>query len=129
VLASLFDFGFASLNVLGQPLACYRSLQSPRPPAPNIIWAGWRIRGWTEKNGNPSKINPEKVKYCSSPKTDHQLASFHQQSTTTSPPKNHIQPPVFAKTPSKNPVPPPQKLSKKFSRDFPGKRLDGLAVP
>ena len=46
----------------------------------------------------------------SSPKTDHQLPSFHQQSTTTSPPKNHVQPPVFAKTPSKNKVPPLPKI-------------------
>ena len=44
-----------------------------------------------------------------SPKIDPQLTSFHQQSTTNSPPKNHVQPPVFAKTPSKNKVPPPPK--------------------
>src|ERR1700733_3856942 len=61
------------------------------------------------QNGNPSKINPEKVACFSSPKTNRQLPSFHQQSTTTSPPKNHIQPPIFAKTPSKNTVPPPPK--------------------
>ena len=35
----------------------------------------------------------------SSPKTDCQLPSFHQQSTTTSPPKNHVQPPVFCQNP------------------------------
>ena len=38
----------------------------------------------------------------SSPKSDRQLTSFHQQSTTTSPSKNHVLHPVFAKTPSKN---------------------------
>jgi hypothetical protein len=42
------------------------------------------------QNGNPSKINPGKVAWFSSPKTDHQLPGFHQQSTTTSPSKNHI---------------------------------------
>jgi hypothetical protein len=53
----------------------------------------------------------------SSLKTDRQLTSFHQQSTTTSPPKNHVPPPVFAKTPSKNAVPPPlKKIRKKASR-------------
>jgi hypothetical protein len=61
------------------------------------------------QNGNPSKIHPEKVACFSSPKTDRQLPSFHQQSTTTSPAKNHVQPPVFTKTPSKNRVPPSPK--------------------
>jgi hypothetical protein len=61
------------------------------------------------KNGNPSKIKPEKVSCFSSPKPDRQLTSFHHQSITTSPQKNHVLPPVFAKTPSKNAVPPPQK--------------------
>jgi hypothetical protein len=46
----------------------------------------------------------------SSPKTNRQLPSFHQQSTTNSPPKHHVQPPVFAKTPSKNGYHHPQKL-------------------
>jgi hypothetical protein len=63
------------------------------------------------QNGNPSKINPEKVACFSSPNPDHQLTSFHQQSTTTSPQKNHVQSPVFAKTPSKNKAPPPQKIT------------------
>src|ERR1700737_2209366 len=36
------------------------------------------------------------------PKNDRQLTSFHQQSTTNSPSKNHVLHPVFAKTPSKN---------------------------
>jgi hypothetical protein len=35
-------------------------------------------------------------------KSDRQLTSFHQQSTTNSPSKNHVLHPVFAKTPSKN---------------------------
>ena len=51
------------------------------------------------QNGNPSKINPEKVARFSSPNPDRQLTSFHQQSTTNSPSKNHVLPPVFAKTP------------------------------
>ena len=61
------------------------------------------------QNGNPSKINPGKVACFSSPNPDRQLPSFPQQSTTTSPPKHHVQPPVFAKTPSKNRVPPSPK--------------------
>jgi hypothetical protein len=58
-----------------------------------------------------SKINPEKVAYFSSPNPHHQLTTFYQQSTTNSPPKNHAQPPDFAKTPSKNRVPPAPKKS------------------
>jgi hypothetical protein len=61
------------------------------------------------QNGNPSKINPEKVACFSSPKNDRQLTSFHQQSTTNSPSKNHVLHPVFAKTPSKNASYPGQK--------------------
>jgi hypothetical protein len=73
------------------------------------------------QNGNPSKINPGKVACFSSPNPDHQLPSFYQQSTTTSPPKHHVQPPVFAKTPSKNKVPPAQKITAEaplFEQDF-----------
>jgi hypothetical protein len=47
----------------------------------------------------------------SSPKTDRQLTSFHHQSTTTSPSKHHVLPPAFAKTPSKDKVPPPPKIT------------------
>jgi hypothetical protein len=66
------------------------------------------------QNGNPSKINPEKVARFSSPNPDRQLTSFHQQSTTNSPSKNHVLPPVFAKTPSKNEGPTtPQKILQK----------------
>ena len=54
------------------------------------------------KMGSPSKINPKKVACFSSLKNDGQLTTFHQQSTTNSPSKNHVQHPVFAKTPSKN---------------------------
>jgi hypothetical protein len=54
------------------------------------------------RNGNLSKINPEKVANFSSPKSDRQLTSFYQQPTTNSPSKNHVLHPVFAKTPSKN---------------------------
>jgi hypothetical protein len=60
-------------------------------------------------------MNPEEVACFSSPNPDRQLPSFHQQSTTTSPPKNHVQPSVFAKTPAKNSVPPPPKNSHKSS--------------
>ena len=73
------------------------------------------------QNGNPSKINPEKVACFSSPNPDHQLPSFHQQSTTTSPPKHHIQPPVFAKTPAKTGSHHPQKIAAKhpiLKQDF-----------
>jgi hypothetical protein len=73
------------------------------------------------QNGNPSKINPEKVACFSSPNPNHQLLSFHQQATTTSPPKHHDQASVFSKTPSKNRVPPAQKVLQKrasSSRDF-----------
>jgi FkbM family methyltransferase len=59
--------------------------------------------------GIPQKINPEKVANFSSRKSDRQLTSFHQQSTTDSPAKNHVLPPVFAKTPSKNAGYPAQK--------------------
>ncbi len=48
------------------------------------------------------KINIEKVAYFSSRKSDRQLTSFHQQSTTHLPSKNHVLHHVFAKTPSKN---------------------------
>jgi hypothetical protein len=61
------------------------------------------------QNGNPSKINPEKVACLSSPENDRQLTSFHQQSTTHSPSKNHVLHSVFAKTPSKNAGYPGQK--------------------
>jgi hypothetical protein len=37
----------------------------------------------------------------SSRESDHQLTSFHQQSTTNSPSKNHVLHTVFAKTPAK----------------------------
>jgi hypothetical protein len=46
------------------------------------------------------KINPEKVAYFLSPKNDRQLTTFHQQSTTNSPSKNHVLRLVFAKTPA-----------------------------
>ena len=51
------------------------------------------------QNRNSTKINPEKAACFSSPNPDRQLPSFHQQSTTTSPPKNHVQPPVFRQNP------------------------------
>jgi hypothetical protein len=35
-------------------------------------------------------------------KSDRQQATIHHDSTTNSPSKNHVQPPIFAKTPSKN---------------------------
>jgi hypothetical protein len=54
--------------------------------------------------GIPQKINLGKVACFSSLKTDRQFTSFHQQSTTNSPSKNHVLHPVFAKTPSKHEV-------------------------
>ena len=57
----------------------------------------------------------------SSPNPDHQLPSFHQQSTTTSPQKNHIQPTVFAKTPAKTGSHhPKKKLRKPWSNPLTG---------
>jgi hypothetical protein len=71
---------------------------------------GWSSRP-NSQNGNPSKINPEKVACFSSPKTDRQLPSFHQQSTTTSPPKKHVLPPVFCQNPQQKRSPTtPKKL-------------------
>ena len=67
---------------------------------------GWSSRP-NSQNGNPSKINPEKVACFSSPNPDHQLTIFHHQSTTTSPSKNHVLPRVFAKTPAKTGSPRP----------------------
>jgi hypothetical protein len=55
------------------------------------------------------KINLGKVACFSSPKNDRQRTSFHQQSTTNSPLKNHVLHPVFAKTPAKTPVTQPGK--------------------
>jgi hypothetical protein len=45
------------------------------------------------------KIKLEFVACFSHPKSDRQLTSFHQQSTTNSPPKNHVLSPIFAKNP------------------------------
>jgi hypothetical protein len=62
----------------------------------------------------------------SSPRSDRQLTSFHQQSTTTSPQENDVQPPVFAKTPAKTRSTTAKKIQQKrflfgqilrFSRD------------
>jgi hypothetical protein len=50
------------------------------------------------QKGNPSKINLQKVANLSAPKYDHQLTTNHHDSTTNSPSKNHIKPPIFAKT-------------------------------
>jgi hypothetical protein len=61
------------------------------------------------QNGNPSKINPEKWPVFRAQILTVNLTSFHQRTTTNSPQKNDVQPPVFAKTPSKNEVPPPPK--------------------
>jgi hypothetical protein len=48
-----------------------------------------------------SKINPETVAYFSTRKSGRQFATNHRDSTTNSPSKNHVLPPVFAKTPCK----------------------------
>jgi hypothetical protein len=52
--------------------------------------------------GIAEKINPESVACFSRPKSDRQQTTIHHDSTTNSPAKNHVPPPVFAKTPSKN---------------------------
>jgi hypothetical protein len=68
------------------------------------------------QNGNPVKINPDKVENLSSRKSDRQHTTFHQQSTTNSPSKNHVLHPVFAKSPSKDDhSPAPEKLLQKRS--------------
>ena len=57
------------------------------------------------KMGIPQKINPEKVACFSSPNPDRQLPSLHQQSTTTSPPKNYVLPPRFCQNPQQKQSP------------------------
>jgi hypothetical protein len=52
----------------------------------------------------------------SSLKNDRQRTSFHQQSTTNLPSKNHVLHTVFAKTPSKNGVNQPKKNTAKTWR-------------
>jgi hypothetical protein len=54
------------------------------------------------QNGNPQKNKSGKSGMFFEPENDRQLTSFHQQFTTTSPAKNHVLHPVFAKIPSKN---------------------------
>jgi hypothetical protein len=56
-----------------------------------------------------AKINPESVAYFLRPEFDRQQTTIHHDSTTNSPSKNHVLPPVFAKTPCKNTNPPTQK--------------------
>jgi hypothetical protein len=55
----------------------------------------------------------DKLDCFSGPNPDRQLPSFHQQSNTTSPPKTHVQPPVFAKKPAKTRSHHPKKLPQK----------------
>jgi hypothetical protein len=47
------------------------------------------------------KIIPDPVAGFSIAKSDRHHATIHHESTTNSPSKNHVQSPVFAKTPSK----------------------------
>ncbi|NYF88267.1 hypothetical protein RBB79_01995 [Tunturiibacter empetritectus] len=54
------------------------------------------------QNGNPLEINPEIVACFSSLKNDSQLTSFHQQSTTNSPSKDHVLHPLFCQNPKQN---------------------------
>jgi hypothetical protein len=54
----------------------------------------------------------------SSLKNDRQLTSFHQQSTTNSPSKNHVLHCVFSKTPSKNEVKPASEKNYRKSVHF-----------
>ena len=51
---------------------------------------------------NSSRINFAKVAYFSSLENDRQRTTFHQQSTTNSPAKNHVLYTVFCQNPSKN---------------------------
>jgi hypothetical protein len=47
------------------------------------------------------KINPKSVAHFLSWKSDRQSTTFTTHSTTNSPSKHHVLPPVFAKTPCK----------------------------
>jgi hypothetical protein len=67
------------------------------------------LRTWAFPKWESLKNKSRKVACFSSPKNDRQLTSFHQQSTTNSPSKNHVLHIVFAKTPSKNASYPRQK--------------------
>jgi hypothetical protein len=60
-----------------------------------------------------TKINPESVAYFWRLESDRQLTSFHQHSTTNSPSKNYVLPPVFAKNPCKKAKPASQKIIQK----------------
>jgi hypothetical protein len=94
---------------------------------PNVLTK----RKSNSQNGNRSKINPQKVTCFSSRKSDRQLTSIHQQSTTNSPSKNHVLHTVFAKTPSKNGVNQRQKKIPQKSSYFSGGLVtaERLAVP
>jgi hypothetical protein len=85
------------------------------------------------QNGNHPKINPETVAYFSGPKNHHQRTIVHHESTTNSPSKNHVQSPIFPKTPAKTPKAPRQKKFHKSPSNspmFPGAIivLDGTSV-
>jgi hypothetical protein len=60
--------------------------------------------------GITQKINPESVAYFSISKSDRQQTTIHHDSTTNSPSKDHVLPPVFAKTPCKTHKPASRKL-------------------
>jgi hypothetical protein len=59
--------------------------------------------------GITQKINPESVENFRGRKSASQFTTNHHDSTTTSPQKNHVLPPVFSKTPSKNAKTPAKK--------------------
>jgi hypothetical protein len=56
-----------------------------------------------------SKINPELVADFSNTKSGRQPATIHHESTTNSPSKNHVLPPISAKNPCKTTKTLPQK--------------------
>jgi hypothetical protein len=78
---------------------------------------GWDVNRWYHRANSclviPKtgimKINPESVAHFWRLKSDRRLTSFHQHSTTNSPPKNHVLRLAFAKTPAKTPKSPHKK--------------------
>jgi hypothetical protein len=72
-----------------------------RQEVPRPLWSSARLNFQKAEFPKWESLKNEsgKVACFSSPTNDRQLTSFHQQSTTNSPAKNHVLTPVFAKTP------------------------------
>src|SRR5947207_1206036 len=68
------------------------------------------------QNGNHSKINLASMENFRDRKSPIQFTTNHHNPTTTSPPKNHVLPPVFSKTPCKNAKTPRKKKLPKSNR-------------